>query len=33
MTRILAYGICRSLELAIAFGVIAAAACLSEYLR
>jgi hypothetical protein len=33
MTRILAHGICRSLELAIAFGVVAAAMQISEWLR
>lgn len=33
MTRILAYSICRSLELALAFGVIALAAYLSDYIR
>lgn len=33
MARVLAYGICRSLELALAVGVIAAAVYLSDYLR
>jgi hypothetical protein len=33
MTRFLAHGLCRSLELAIAFGVIAAAIQISEWMR
>lgn len=32
MTRILAHGLCRSIELALAAGVIASAAFLSEFL-
>lgn len=33
MTRILAHGLCRSLELAIAFGVVAAAIQIAEWMR